>query len=89
MSAGMKLNLGTVIVVARPHGTNKGNVIRAGSDVRKPVTDLNARLAISLEAGLHGKDLRTGMSIGIALDWDAKLPNLRGIEHALVGSFAD
>ena len=89
MSAGMKLNLGTVIVVARPHGTNKGNVIGTGSNVRKPVTDLNVRLAISLEAGLHGKDLRTGMSIGITLDWDAQLPNLRGIEHALVGSFAD
>ena len=85
----MQLNLGTMSVVASPHGTNKGNVIGTGSNVRKPVTDLNVRLAISLEAGLHGKDLRTGMSIGITLDWDSQLPNLRGIEHALVGSLAD
>ena len=50
--ARMKLHLRAVIVVSSPHGANHRDVIYAPADVRKPVTDLNATLAVFLIANL-------------------------------------
>src|SRR5262249_31347309 len=42
--AGVELQLGAVVVVGGPQGTDHGNVVDAVADVRPPVADLDAAL---------------------------------------------
>ena len=58
MSTGVDLVLSCVVVVGRPHVSNKANVIDAARQVRPPVRNLNAALALFGESDLQRVDLR-------------------------------
>ena len=53
VTPGMKLNLGSVIVVGGPHGSNDRDVIDSRTDVRKPVADFDPALAALFVADLQ------------------------------------
>ena len=54
------LELGGVVVVGGVHRPHEGDVVDARRQVRPPVADLDARLAVLLEPDLEREDLRVG-----------------------------
>lgn len=58
MTAGMELQLGSVIVVRGPHRPHHGDVIDAVAHVRPPIADFQAAAPALSIADLHGEDLR-------------------------------
>jgi len=63
VSAGMKLQLSTMVAVFGPHAADQAKVIRLLSKVRPPIADFQARLAMLLKSNLKWVNLVTDKTI--------------------------
>ena len=89
VAAGVELDLGAVIVVGGPHGADEGDVVGAGSDVREPVADFDAALAVAAEADLERVDGGALLTVGVVDDDDADILEFLGGLDVLVRGFGD
>ena len=64
----MELDLGTVVIICRPHGANDGNVVDTTADIGEPVTDFYAALSVFFVADLEGIKFVSLLAIGIVHD---------------------
>src|SRR5262249_37064330 len=61
--AGVHLELSAVVVVGRVYRADEGDVIDAAGQVRQPIADFHAALAMALEADLERKDAREQIAV--------------------------
>ena len=87
--AGVELRLRAVVVVGGVHRADHGDVVDAAADVRQPVADLDAALAVFLEADLERIELVPLLAVGIVDDRDPGQLELLGVLHVLERRLAD
>ena len=87
--AGVELRLGAVVVVGRVHRADDGDVVDALADVRQPVADLDAALAVLLEADLQRVELVPLLAVGVVDDDDAGQLELLGVLRVLERRLGD
>ena len=54
MSAGLKGELGAVVIIERPKRSNDGKIVGALSDILEPVPHYQAGLTVAFVSRLHG-----------------------------------
>ena len=64
MAPGMELQLAGVVIIGCPHGSNECHVVDAIAQLRPPVANFNAALAVFPVPDLHGEDLSHQLSVG-------------------------
>ena len=61
----MKLKLGSVVDVFRPHRTDDAQIIGAVADVPPPVTYVQTAFATFAKTDLHGEDCRPLLTLEV------------------------
>src|SRR5207302_11405496 len=87
--AGVELKLGAVVVIGCPHRADDGDVVDAVTDVRPPVADGNAAPPAFFESGLQVVKLLADVTVGVALNMNAKVLQVRGLKDVLVRGLGD
>ena len=89
VAAAVELHLRTVVVVRRPHAADEGDLVRTGADVREPVADFDAALAIAFAADLKRVNDVALLAVRIVHNDHTHLFELLGVLHAGKGRLAD
>ncbi len=87
MAARVKLQLGAMIIISRPHGTNHCYVVNAFANIRPPVRNLYSALSLLSVSHLHGEYFLTKAAFVVFFERPEVLLNKGIFVDFLVGSF--